>query len=46
MKPIVKIIKNNIILQKPNKGNLFSTTDQGKRKLTSKSKIKNKIATR
>ena len=29
-----------------NIGKLFNTIDQGKRKLTSKSKIKNKIATR
>lgn len=43
---MVSIIKKMIILQNPNKVILFNTIDQGNKKLTSKSKIKNKIATK
>ena len=46
MNPIVKIIRNIIILQKPKSGILFKIIDHGNKKLISKSKIKNKIATK
>ena len=46
MKPIVKIKRKRNIDQKPNKVNLFKVTAQGNKKLTSRSKIINKIATK
>ena len=47
MKPIVKMIKKIIILQNINKEEVLDKTNvQGNKKLISKSKIKNKIATK
>ena len=50
MNPIVKISKNNIILKNPYKlevkNNLLSSTAQGNKNITSRSKIINKIATK
>lgn len=46
MKPIVKIKRKTNVDQKPNIVSWFSVTAQGNKKLTSKSKIINKIATR
>ena len=45
-KPMVKIIKKKIILQKENNAVLDKTRVQGNKKLISKSNIKNKIATK
>jgi hypothetical protein len=44
--PIVKIDKNTIIDQNPNKPILLRETAQGNKKVTSKSNIINKIETR
>lgn len=46
MKPIVNIIKNNIIDQKPNQEIELREIIHGNKKLISKSNIKNKMATR
>ena len=46
MKPIVNKTKNKIMVQKPKKLIDFNEITHGNRKLISKSKIKNKIATK
>jgi len=46
MKPTVKITKNKIIDQNPNNGNAPNETTHGNKNETSKSKIRNRIATK